>query len=497
MPVPGQPDRAVCAVDAGTTAVRAGIVHPDGRISATARKGRHSDQASTAFDPEQLWADVATVLSEITADPDAERLAGIGVTAHVGAVVVDARGEAVWEGLGWADTRGTDLLAAAWARLPDALDTVGRPAVTGSGLAALAWLRSHQPREFGQARWLLAPKDWLVSRLTGAFLTDITSAAYTLALDIRHRQWASQLCLAAGIDPAILPPVHQADRVVGAVSARASRRTGLPTGLPVIAGGPDGAVGMAALADPNMPAILDVAGTTDVVTRVTAGLPSDPPSSAVVNPYLTDGNYSWGGPTGMTGGAASFLTGLLNLGEISDRMAAQIDSVAPGCQGLRVIPTFTGARFPRWLPGELGAITGLSASHTAAHILRASQEGAAHVVRECADLLAAGDDRHARLPVILAGGTARSPSLMQLRADVLGRTVLACPEPEIGLLGAAVLTAVGCGLYPALDAARGAMSPHLQKIVPEPRRARRYVELHADWLSRRDLAAETSQRPVR
>ena len=495
-PIPARRDHTVCAVDVGTTAVRAAIIHPDGRIGTSARRERPSDLASIAFDPDQLWADVCAVLSDVTAYPNARHLVGVGVTAHVGAVMVDIQGQPVWEGLGWADTHGTDLLASAWASIPHALPTVGRPAVTGGGLAAAAWLHDLQPRAYREVRWLLSPKDWLVSRMTGAFVTDITSAAYTLALNVRQVKWASELCRAAGIDPEILPPIHPADNVVGTVTEEASMTTGLPAGLPVISGGPDGTVGMAALAHRDEPSILNIAGTTDVVVRATAGPPSTPPPSAIINPYLTEGHYSCGGPTGMTGGAVPFLASLFKIGQISEDLAAKMDALAPGCDGLRVIPTFTGARFPRWLPGELGAITGLSTSHSAAHILRASQEGAAHVVRECADLLARNAETTTALPVILAGGVARSASLTQLRADVLGRTVFACPEPEVGLLGAAILTASGCGLYPRLEAAQAAMSPKLYKVLPDPYRARHYAELHSNWLTARDAACIQSDRAV-
>ena len=488
MPNRGPASPAVCAVDIGTSAIRAAAVLADGQITALARRDRDSGSASTTFDPEELWTQTAAVLRTLTGQLDPGTLRGLAVTAHVGAVIADQDGKAVWDGFGWADTRGVDLLTLAWAELPDPFGITGRPVVTGGGLPALAWLRTRHPEAFRRARWLLSPKDMVLHRLTGAIVTDVTSAAYTLALDVRSRGWARDLCAASGIDPALLPPIRDADRVVGTVSQDAARRSGLPEGLPVVAGGPDGSVGAAVLADAGTAAIMDVAGTTDVVTRLSRGFPADPPPGALVNPYLSDGLYSAGGPTGMTGGAASFLGGLLNLGGMDtamERFGPRVEALPPGSGGLVVLPSLTGARFPRWLPAERGGVLGLTDQHTAIHVLRAAHEAAAFVVRECADLLDGTGDR---IPVRLAGGAARSPWLAQLRADVLGRTVCACAEPETGLLGAAILAATGCGLHASFGAARARMAPGLREVRPDQGRARRYDELYPAWLALRRAA---------
>ncbi|HEX3962985.1 MAG TPA: FGGY-family carbohydrate kinase [Trebonia sp.] len=486
----GRPlEESVCAVDVGSSAIRAAVINAYGRIVRMRRRGRDSDAASTAFDVDELWAEIAATLRELFTDRDTAGLRGMAVTAHVGSVIVDRDGRAVWAGFGWADGHGTDLLTRAWSSLPEPLGVVGRPIVTGGGLPVLSWLQDQHPDSFRRARWLLSPKDLVVNRLTDAIATDVTSAAYTLALDVRTRRWSKPLCAAAAIEPSLLPPIRHAVHIVGRVSPASARHTGLPAGLPVVAGGPDGTVSTAALADPSVPVIIDIAGSTDVVTRITSGPPHEPPPGALINPYLNDDLYSCGGPTGMTGGAVAFLSDLLGLGSAAaamDGLGRQIEAIPPGSDGLRVMPAITGSRFPHWQPAERGAVIGLAAEHTTAHLLRAAHEGAAYVARECADLLSGPGQQNGEAPaIVLAGGTARSPWLTQLRADVMGRTVLACAEPEIGLLGAAMLAAVGCGLYPSISAARARMSPPLRKVLPNPQASRCFSQLYAAWAAER------------
>ena len=48
-------------------------------------------------------------------------------------------------------------------------------------------------------------------------------------------------------------------------------------------------------------------------------------------------------------------------------------------------------------------------------------------------------------PIYVAGGWARSDTLLQLRADVIGRTLRRIEEPQLSALGSAHLAARGSG----------------------------------------------------
>lgn len=471
-------DTIVCAVDIGTSAVRAGLVDSSGTFVAAVRNKR-SVGPDGEFDADVLWDDLADALAKLSRHPRAKELAAIGIAGHVGTVVVDAHGEPTAPASGWSDRRGVDLLARHWDA--EALHRSGRPVITGGALPYLCWLRAHRPDAHGRVRGVLSPKDYLVGRLTGEFVTDDTSAAYTLAFDVRARSWSSRAIEVSGLDAAVFPVHAPGSAVVGRLTRAAADRTGLCEGTPVVAGGPDGTVGAALCASAHPDAVVDVAGTTDAVMEVVRR--PEPAAGAVLNPYLEPGSWSRGGPTGHTGGAFAYVCRLLGVREPDGAMARfgeEMVSVSPGSDGLLVVPSLAGSRYPDWRLDERAAFVGFTEAHTPAHLLRATAEAAAYLVRGGLDGLAASR------PVVLAGGLARARWAVQLRADVFGRTVLACTEPDMTLLGAAALAAVGIGLYHDLDSAARGMMPPVEVHQPDRDRTVSYARLYSRWCSLRE-----------
>ncbi|MEK8173761.1 FGGY family carbohydrate kinase [Streptomyces sp. M19] len=183
----------------------------------------------------------------------------------------------------------------------------------------------------------------MTARLTGNVTTDRVDAAYTLLSDVATGTWNTEAVAALGLDPGWLPPQTAGHEVVGTVGAAAARDCGLPPGTPVVAGGPDGSVGLGLLLGGGE-AVADVAGTTDVVGRLIPE-PRLAPPHAVVNPALVDACWTAGGPTGMSGGAVARWRALV--GTVPEEDLARVE---PGADGLLVLPALTGSRFPAGTP---------------------------------------------------------------------------------------------------------------------------------------------------
>lgn len=483
------PTPVVCAIDVGTSAVRASLVTADGTTLRTDRTARPENEGSVDFDVERLWRDVVRTLRSLEVSDSELDPKCLAIAGHVGAVFLDRSDQPTGVTIGWANTVGTDKLATALANQARPLRTAGRPAVTGSAGAYLTWLRNHNATEHSRIRRVISPKDELIRRLSGAVVTDATSAAYTFMSDVRRRDWSRELVEPTGLNVDDLPAQRAGSDIVGLVSRGAAAETGFPEGLPIAAGGPDGTLGAAAVAGTRVDVVVDVAGTTDVLTRVTFDPDDGATHDTVLNPYVVDGAWSFGGPTGLTGGATAYWSRLLSLGEPGEamkRLSDELDSIPPGCDGLFIFPFLTGSRFPDWQPAERGGVWGLHNRHVQAHFVRATQEASAFVARAgLARLL----DNVPGGEIVLAGGTARSAVLVQLRADVLGRPVRACADPDVTLRGAAMLACVGVGMHATLADAATAMAPVFKRFVPEPDRARRYSMLFDEWCGVRRLFA--------
>ncbi|ASR35537.1 xylulose kinase [Prauserella marina] len=462
----------VIAVDVGTSAVRAVSIDAGGAVAASTHIRRTSGVGGETFDAAALYREVTGALAGVAGGPAPSALA---IAAHIGTVAVGADLEPVDVGGGWADARGTETLAAVGeATMRDILRASGRPAPTGG---ALAYLLGLDRERASSVRAVLSPKDFLVARLTGVLAADTVDAAYTLASDVRARTWNTAVLDRLGIATSVLPPQTEPASVVAELSAEAAAATGLPEGLPVVAGGPDGSVGIGLLLGTGEGVIADVAGTTDVMGRL---LPSgaEAPEGAVLNPALLEERLVAGGASGLTGGAVARWRGLVGT-VADDRLVA----VPPGSEGLLLVPTMTGARFPRWRRDSRGALLGQRPEHEPAHLVRAAQEAAAFTVREGLDLL----DPSGRLPVVLAGGAVRSAQVARLRADVFDRPVLLSPEPDVTLLGAAALALVGCAAVADLDTARSRLIGRLREIEPDGTRSERYARLYTRWREVRDV----------
>ncbi|WP_341718462.1 FGGY-family carbohydrate kinase [Micromonospora sp. FIMYZ51] len=470
---------AVLAVDVGSSAIRAAVVDGSGVVRAEHRTERQDAGSGLTFDAELLWQQVVRTIGAVTGG-HADDIRGIGIAGHIGTVLIDRSLAPVGPAHGWADSAGlAELRNRLGERTADLLRDSGRPTVTGGALAALLHLRTTDPQAYARVAYALHPKDFLIARMTGVVATDHTSAAYFGASAVRKRDWSVAAIEAVGVRPELFPPQQAATDVIGGTTASVGRLLGLPREVPVVGGGPDGTVGATLVAGTRTDAIADIAGTTDVLVRV-LDQPTDPPPGATLNPYTAGGRWTIGGATGMTGGAAAWWARLLGHpgpAVAIDRLGAEMDRIGPGAGGVLADPNLSGSRFPRWQPATRGSLAGLHADHGPAHVFLAVLEAVAYGVREGVDRLT-GDDP--RLSIVLAGGTARSERLARLRADVLGREVAVCTEPDVSLKGAALLALTGTGGLPLDEQARLLRGP-LHTYAPDPARVERYADLYRRW----------------
>jgi xylulokinase len=125
-----------------------------------------------------------------------------------------------------------------------------------------------------------------------------------------------------------------------------------------------------------------------------------------------------------------------------------------------------GERTPHLDSNARGALVGLTASHTRAHVVRAILEGVAFGLRDTFTLF-----REMNVPVTtirLGGGGARSPLWRQIQADVFGHAVEIVEAEEGAAYGAAILAGVGAGMWPSVDAACAATVRVASRVTPRP-----------------------------
>jgi xylulokinase len=475
-------DPLLLGIDIGTSGGRALLFEPTGRPVAQASRAwsPHLPRPEWAeLDAEAVWKALGLLLQELAGRVPLHRVAGVGISAQLTTLFLDAMGSPVLPAIPWLDRRAAAEAAeiqgaAGQGRLAE---VAGRRAAPERPAAIVRWMQRHEPAAWERTAAISTVKDFLVLRLTGTLATDEPNASYSLLFDVGEKRWDPDLCRLADVDPPRLPHVIPSPAVVGKIREPVARETGLPAGTPVVAGGPDGTLATlgAGLTTPGMAA--DVAGTTDVVFACLARPRMDPSGGLVTNAHACPGQWVLGGPTTTTGGAltwfAEHIAGTTDYPAL-DREAAEI---APGSDGLLCLPALVGERTPLWDPQARGAFVGLTLGHRRGHLVRALLEGGACVVRRVLLAIVSLGERVEE--VRLVGGAAGSDLTAQIRADVLGLPIRRMPVREASALGAAILAAVGAGLFPKVPRAARAMTGAGEFIYPRAEHRARYDKVFA------------------
>lgn len=473
----------VLAVDVGTSAVRVSAVSLAGDLLATARAAIRPEISGShaVLDATALWSDVCSLLGQL-ATREGPPIA-IGVACQLGTVLADASIDAIGPAFLWQDRRATDEAVTLGQSLGQrAYEIAGRPVAPEQTAARLCWLKRHQPDVLDSATWVLSLKDFIVAKLTGAVVTDPSSASYSLLFDVREGAWSPELLAAAGVGADRLPQVATGNTTAGAVQGKVALDVPALDGLPVAVGGPDGSVAAIGSGAVRAGLVVDVAGTTDVLLHLSDRPYADPEHRTVLNAFVLPGLWAIGGPTGLTGGAVVWLGSVLGHASVDafyDVVGAAADAIAPGADGVTFHTALSGERFPTWASGASGSIAGLRPEHGAAHLLRAAEEGAAFAVLEGLEVLASiGLDVR---EVTMAGGVTQRRASMQLRADAWQARLSGATSHESTTVGAAILAAVCGSAFPTVDAAAAAMVHHDLHIEPHEALAGPYRAAFERW----------------
>lgn len=447
----------VVGVDSSTTATKAVAFDAGGRPVASARHPhptRRPQPGHAEQDPEDWWRGLCGCLDEIARGVGGQRIAAVALTHQRETfALLDARGQPVRPGILWLDERARPQVAALSARLGAArLHAItGKPPDPTPALYALAWLAEHEPAALRDTAQVVDVHAFLVGRLTGRAVTSTASADPLGLFDMAARDWSDALLAEIGLGrdqlPALVPPGTRLGEVV-------TGECGLRPGTPVVAGGGDGQVcglGLGVLAP----------GTAYLSLGSGAVCGIHAPA------YRHDRRFrTLMGPSGdgfiletCIRTCTQLLDWVLALtGRSLGELAMAADGVAPGADGLLLVPYWSGVMAPYWDDMARGTLTGLALDHGPAHLFRAALEGVALEQAVALGALEEGGAVRAR-ELVVTGGGASSALWCEILATVLGRPLRRPPIADAGCLGAAILAAAGSGWHASIAAAAAAMIP--------------------------------------
>jgi xylulokinase len=455
----------ILTVDVGTSLLKAALFDRSGvpvsRAEAPLVLIPHPDPLWHESDARQWVRALRQVVPSLGAAAhgtlDAVVVSGNGPTL----VPVDAAGAPLSNAMTWMDRRGQAEAAVI-------SEKCGRHVDPTFYLPKAFWIFRNAPEIYERTRYFFSCPEMVAYALTGVAVTFLPTPQYTRYI------WEESQIRGLGMDPSRFPPFIASGQVVGAVSAAGEAASGIPSGVPVVAGAPDFIVSLLGTGTVVPGRACVRSGTSEGINLCSRTETTDRRLLCVS--HIAEGLYNISGMISTSGKALEWFKNTTGKADASyESVLADVEEVPPGANRLLFLPYLAGERAPLWDPNARGAFIGLTLNHRRKDMTRAVVESVAYAIRDVIEAM-----EEARLSVQdlrITGSPARSAVWNQIKADVTGRRILVPATQDSDLAGDACLALYALGDYPTIAAASEAIAKMGAVFEPDPANKAIYDEM--------------------
>jgi xylulokinase len=472
-------------LDVGTSNLKAVAYDPaSGSVAAQASEPTpqaHPRPEWTEYDALLMWQRLAACIRRVAASlSPGQRIAAVSAASMGEAgVALDRNGEPLYPIIAWHDPRSEPQARFLRREVgPERLHQItGQQARHVFAAAKLLWLREHAPSVIEQMALWLSMEDYVLWRLSGVAATDYTMASRTMLFDQQAADWSPPMMDICGVSADVLPRPWPSGTVIGKVTDQAVRATGLAAGTPVATGGHDHLCGALAVGAVETGRFLDSSGTAQSmlmpIDRFHGGGDVFQAGFSCYR-HVLRGRYLIQGGLNTAGAALEWVVKLGGGGaDAYDALFRAAEQSGPGARGVFCLPHFRGSTTPINDAESRAAFIGLSLAHERGDLMRAVVEGLAYYLRENLERMAqVGPAAEGHMLAI--GGANRHPLVLQVKADVCNRPVLAAAVPEAVSVGAALLAGLAIGMFKDEAQAAATVACDFQRYEPGAQRAQMY-----------------------
>jgi glycerol kinase len=456
-------EQYVAAIDQGTASSRCMVFDRSARIVSISQKEHQHlfpRPGWVEHDPEEIWRNVEEVVQDALdkAQLELSHVVALGIANQRESTLVWERqsGAPVHNAINWQDTRTAALVRELGGDVGQDRfrERCGLPLATYFSGPKIRWLLDTVPglRERAEAGEVLfgTMDSWLIWKLTGRHLTDVTNASRTMLMGLETLDWDDELLDAMGVPRAMLPEIGPSSEVYG--EAR---------------GGPLAGVRVASALGDQQAALFGQTcfspgeakctyGTGSFLLFNTGERPVQSASGLLTTVCCRIGEeaptYALEGSIAVTGALVQWFRDNITL----IGSAPEIETLARTVDdngGCYFVPAFSGLFAPHWRSDARGVIAGLTGYITKGHLARAVLEATAWQTREVVEAMN-GDAQMPMRTLRVDGGMTANNLLMQFLADVLPARVVRPIVAETVSLGAAYAAGLAVGFWPDTDALR-------------------------------------------
>lgn len=461
----------IISIDQGTTSTRAILFDQQQNIVAVSQEEIHNSFPQPGWveqDANEIWLSTLSCLSSLflksVAQPD--EVASIGITNQRETTVVwnKKTGMPIHNAIVW-QSRQTAAIVERYKKMgvePLIKEKTGLVLDPYFSATKIRWILEEKNIQNTEDLLFGTIDTWLVWKMTNGkvHVTDVTNASRTLLLNIHTLDWDKELLELFDIPQNMLPQVVDTSGIVGYIDPIHFFNTSCPIGAMV--GDQQSALfGQSCF---HKGEVKNTYGTGGFLLMNTGDTPIHSQKgllSTVAWKIQDEVCYALEGSIFVSGSLIQWLRDGLKFfksAKETEDIATSVDS----CNGVMIVPAFTGLGAPYWNDECRGAIFGLTRGTDIRHLVRASLESMAYQSKDL--ILVMEEDLHQKITHLkVDGGASANCFLNQFQSDILEIPVYKSVMTETTALGAARLAGLACGFYKREDFKDG----KLEEFLPQ------------------------------
>jgi L-fuculokinase len=459
--------------DCGATNIRVIAIDTQGKISASQSFANQTDEdphfkGGKIWDIEKLWEKFCQAAKVVTEQINTDRIAGVTVTTFgVDGAFTDSNNRLLYPVISWQCSRTEPIAKSVDKYLPlkDLYGISGVFPYSFNTIFKMIWFKENRPDIIAKASKFLFIPSLFIQKLGGQGINDATMMGTSMMANLRARGFSDKILNSLKLPLSLFGTPAEPGQSAGMVNEAAYRETGLPAGTPLFFAGHDTQFALfGSGAELRQPVLSS--GTWEILMARSldfaaseAGLAKNLTTEADAETGLYNIGQNWLGSGVLEWFSKNFYPGLTG-NELYETMISEAERLKPGGHGLNI-----NSAFFRDGTNTGGTIHGLSIHTTRAEIYLALLESLAYRLRESLETLEQAGNFKAE-KIICVGGGSKSRLWNQLRADVCNLPIQLIDHKETTVLGAALFTFTGSGIYKSVKEAREAIDFNPKLILP-------------------------------
>ncbi|KTD68079.1 MULTISPECIES: glycerol kinase GlpK [Legionella] len=446
------------AIDQGTSSTRVMVYTVHGELVTSSQYPLTQYYPQTGWvehDPEEIWEKTLAAMRDVLSRVPVEQIVTCGLTNQRETTVIwnKKTGACLAPAIVWQDRRTAEYcktLVVNESMIQEKTGLVPDPYFSATKLKWLLENNSEAKELADKGDLAFGTIDsFLIWRLTKErlHLTDVTNASRTMLFNIKEEQWDLDLLDYFRIPESVLPKVCASDSHFGLID---KQWLGIELPITGVAGDQQAAlIGQGCFNIGMVKATFGTGAFLLLNTGNKAVLSQHKLLTTIAYKIKGQTVYGLEGSIYHAGTTVKWLRDSMKLIAHTDETEVLAGSLN-GNEGVYFVSSFTGLGAPHWLSVPGASMVGLSLSSNKAHFARAALEGVCYQTREVC--LCMREDSQLDLSLLrVDGGMAVNRWFLQFLADQCQLQIQKPKDIETTAKGAAILAALGCGVYNSLD----------------------------------------------